>query len=123
MSGLGCVCEGARVWLGNLSGSSWCVIHNSLSRALGPPWALLACVVLCFALSSADGCACANAAVMIRAHGSSVLTSICVDGGALRCVVPATRAGRPAPTAHAKRFRFRLLYGWSTASCGARRSR
>ena len=41
---------------------------------------------------------------MTRAEEISVLTSIRGDLGALRCVLPAARAGRPAPTSHAKRF-------------------
>ena len=41
---------------------------------------------------------------MTRPEGISVLSAICDDLGALGCVLPAARAGRPAPTAHAKRF-------------------
>jgi len=42
--------------------------------------------------------------VVTRTEGTSILIAICGDLGALRCVLPATRAGRPAPTARAKRF-------------------
>ena len=49
--------------------------------------------------------------MVTRAEGISVLNAICGDLGALRCVLPAARAGRPARPPARNGFRFLPRYG------------